>query len=381
MYSQLHTEHRNMITKQHIEQTRTDLKNRIDEYLDELLLNLEEPDYIQLKRAYWKDDFIVVEFDSNVDINIRYGYDDVVHEVEDYIDKIDQSDGSFSIGINEPDKFWWVQLFSEEIETGELVVGPKPKHKPDKKIWLGWWDSYKASDVRNGCVNMLPSAGREWIDSALEYSDKVIPMIGGFGDTGNAKTNHQIEGRVEAYAGVCEDYKDKIAYIITQDEPYGRGGFSNEQVKLLCDTASQLPVKNCITITRSTALSKERILPESADIIQVQAFPFFRDLEGYVQIKTREQFFEYWDEVIKGIQGKTDADIIISPQVFKDHKWRQPPSYSPEWYYELAKEYNVIGLMFYAWHDKAGAVGLNKMPELHESVQKVFKQQGLGITF
>lgn len=299
---------------------------------------------------------------------------------------------SIGVGINKPFKVRAVigEWISEPITIQPADVNNNPGSggeqgldlpEIDREIWFGWWDAYKAGEARQyATANMLTAAGENWITDELQYSEKVIPMIGGFGATGNANTDHLIKQRAgSTYRSTFEKFKDKIAYGVVQDEPWSRGKMTNKQVKLMMDSASVLPVPIALTITRATVFDESRIIPDSTDIVQVQAFPFFRDdidnAEKYPQVKTRQNFLDYWETILTAIRKKAPGrPVVITAQGFSNNKWGNLPVESPMWYAELASIYDfVIGFIWYAWHDKSGATGLNHMPDVYESVKDAYR--------
>lgn len=172
--------------------------------------------------------------------------------------------------------------------------------------------------------------------------------------------------------------------ILLQDEPLGHSGYTLDEVQFMVDWAREYwgeDVQIGFSFVRNSIRKKE--LPKGIDFALMPMYLFFREDYPDVQIWSKEEFDNYFDEHIKIARKKLpDVDLFIIGQGFynsdsapeRRRKWRQPPLEAPSWYVEAIERNKLKGLVWWVYDiQRNDVVGLNEMSEYFEEILNINK--------
>lgn len=367
------------ITKEHILQAKEDslagigkAQETVAEIYDDLLSNFEEEKYAIIKKVYWDNGKIVVEYEANVDIDIHYGFGDKTFEVENNVKKIDDS-GSFTIGIGKPEKNWWVQVVGEGVATDKVSVGPYNVPEPIEKydFWNGLWDSWNYSGEG---FNTTKTKG---ISDGIGIEGNVFVSLS---HRWKGKTKDQWRSILRGFVSEIEKLDPARTIILLQDEPLStHHGFTLEEVQFLYDTAKELMPEYQFGFTFTRGAVNNKDLPK-ADWIMLTAYPFFREDYPDIQVHGKDQFDKWFDAHIEKAREKFSGDIFVIGQGFynpdsapeKRRKWRRPPIEAPGWYAEAIIRNKLKGIIWWVYSiERDDTIGLEDIPEYFEKIKQI----------
>lgn len=340
--------------------------------------------YARITDAYWQDGKITVEYDTNVDIDIRYWFGDKIHNVEDYIDEIDQSEGRFEIGVNQFDKDWNVQVFGENVESELWNVGAYREEFEKLDIFTAFWGSNGIPDEtpikRKATAGIHKAPTYKKLKQIHDYGHKIIGYIGLEKETDQSE--YEIRKKVsQRHEKFLQIGYDNFECIILDDEPF-RSGYTTEQLEWMVDEAQKL-YEVPVTFMFMEYHLKRQELPKNLKLVGVNLYPLKKEgaAEGHTQAWDYSEFKEITDSAFANAYDQLeDPRFVITVQAFGTRdgssgpQWRMPSKEELEWYFMYASENpDVVGLTFWKWNSEPNSKyeGISTRPELQQALEEL----------
>lgn len=195
------------------------------------------------------------------------------------------------------------------------------------------------------------------------------------------ETEQRWRAKLRGAASSIQKYNpDDVAWVLIQDEPL-LGGFTPRQLRKIVELAKEIiggEYKYGYTFTRNAILRKD--IPDNADVVGTNYYPFLYKEFGDVWIQTEKEFNDYLNLILSKIREKVPgAEISITGQAFYNRdkrKWRKPPEDSPYWYVRAMQRHDdVKWLLWYEWNVRKHRrwIALEEMPDLQASIEGAYE--------
>lgn len=252
--------------------------------------------------------------------------------------------------------------------------------KKGDNYWHSLWDSWNYEGDEFNTVK-VPNPGNA--DDVLRQGKNVFVSVSHtMRKEGNIATDKEKERWKTILRGRTNQMKSldpNRTIIMLQDEPLGYSGYNLDEVQFMVDWAREYwgeEVQIGFSFVRNSIRHRE--LPKGIDFVLMPMYLFFREDYPDVQIWTKQEFDDYFDEHIKIAREKLPGvNLFVIGQGFynpeivdrRRRKWRQPPLEAPSWYVEAVERNKLKGLVWWVYDiNRSDFVGLKEMPEYFEEI-------------
>lgn len=242
--------------------------------------------------------------------------------------------------------------------------------------YYGYWDYLDDPEEMKPSSNVAMSYNAHDAQKVIDDGLKVIVNVSH--QLRKNESESQWRSDLRGMAQSIRNYSpEDVLWILLWDEPYGQDGLTTNELEHMVELAREIigdEFKYGFTLSEGNIL--DRKIPTNIDVAGINYYPFFKGWRGYKQISTREDFFDYLNE-LKGIikEKIPDVDISITGQGFYGKQWRKPPLESAKWYVEASQESDVLSLIYWQHRTRPDNwKGLEDIPDLLNAQREVYDE-------
>lgn len=240
----------------------------------------------------------------------------------------------------------------------------------------GYWDYLDDPEEMKPSSNVAMSYNASDAQKVIDDGMKVIINVSH--QLRKEESESQWRSDLRGMAQAIRNYSpDDVLWILLWDEPYGQDGLNTEELEQMVELAREIigdEFKYGFTLSEGNILNEQ--IPTNLDVAGINYYPFFKGWRGYKSISTREEFFEYLNE-LKGIIKETvpNAELSITGQGFHGKQWRKPPLESAKWYVEASQESDILSLIYWQYRTRPDNWdGLEDIPDLLNAQREAFNE-------
>lgn len=261
------------------------------------------------------------------------------------------------------------EMIQSSNQTTELTEDSECKY-------YGYWDYLDDPEEMKPSSNVAMSYNASDAQKVIDDGMKVIINVSH--QLRKDESESQWRSDLRGMAKAIRDYSpEDVLWILLWDEPYGQDGLNTEELEQIVVLAREIigdEFKYGFTLSEGNILN--RSIPTNLDVAGINYYPFFKGWRGYKNISTREEFFEYLNE-LKGIIKETvpDAELSITGQGFYGKQWRKPPLESAKWYVEASQEPDILSMIYWQYRTRPDNWnGLEDIPDLLNAQREAFNE-------
>lgn len=272
-----------------------------------------------------------------------------------------------------------LSLYAQLLEEDEMPQSSNQTVESTQNLeckYYGYWDYLDDPEEMKQAANVAMSYNASDAQKVIDDGLKVIINLSH--QLRKDESESQWKSDLRGMAQSIRNYSpDDVLWILLWDEPYGQDGLTTQELERMVELARDIigdEFKYGFTLSEGNIL--DRKIPTNMDVAGINYYPFFKGWRGYKEISTRDEFFDYLNE-LKGIVKNTvpNAEISITGQGFYGKQWRKPPLESAKWYIEASQEADVLSLIYWQYRTRPNNWdGLEDIPDLLNAQREVFNE-------